>query len=166
MRCFLGIPVDDISINSILSYLSGFADLRIVKPENVHMTMIFFGEIDEAEANRIKGRLMLFSYGESVEMHLIGPVCFPSSKKCRIIAMEDLNQDTSKLYASILENISEDPEKRPFRAHVTLARSRRLFSGKLDTFHIKFRARRLILYRSNLKPSGAEYEELGEVQLM
>ncbi|MCL4314988.1 MAG: RNA 2',3'-cyclic phosphodiesterase [Candidatus Thermoplasmatota archaeon] len=166
MRCFLGIPVEAEQVSTILEQLSRFPELRVVSPENVHMTMIFFGEIGDAESEKVAYRLKEFYYENPVIMHLAGPSCFPEPNKCRIIAMDDLNSDTLMLYRSVLQNISEDPEKRVFRAHVTLARTRAQFKGKLTNYEVKFHARRLVLYRSILRPEGPEYDEIAEAQLI
>ncbi len=56
------------------------------------------------------------------------------------------------------------PEKRPFRAHVTIARLRPRVrpprTAALDLEPLEFVGRSLTLYVSRLHPSGARYEPL------
>jgi len=76
-------------------------------------------------------------------------------------ALAQLHRD---LELALTDAIGLQPERRRFRAHVTVGRVRRgtrvRMQDPLEPPALEFRAATLTLYRSQTAPSGARYEPL------
>jgi 2'-5' RNA ligase len=146
---------------------------RWVKPENWHVTMKFLG--------RTYPRLVDWVHemtGEAasqvrpfrVSLHGLG--AFPSLGRARVLwaGMEDEGEGFRALSSALEDKLSREfpTEKRPFTAHLTVARFDppvRLKEHAEDLASTKIAARpftigELVLYRSHLSPRGARYEAL------
>ena len=146
-------------------------DLRVVRPESLHVTLVFLGYHYERDV----GRIAETTFAEPVtpfalQPHEVQPV--PRGRP-RLFALgltepgdalvrwqDGLSQ---RLHAAGLY----EPEKRPFWPHVTLARAKR---GKTprsvevraltDELRRPFETAQVTLYKSILRPQGAVYEPL------
>lgn len=60
MRYFISIDITDEEVkNSLMNFtdrLNSFGDMKIVKPENLHITLLFLGEREESEIDKMKER--------------------------------------------------------------------------------------------------------------
>jgi 2'-5' RNA ligase len=150
--------------------------VRVVNPGNIHLTIIFLGSVDQETIDKIKQRLQRVVDGFSVfKVRLNGIGVFPHCRKPRVI-WGGLDGDTERL-ANFRDALQEElrplgftPEKRPFRAHITLGR----FKGPLtrddelkwiiDKYHdINSNVNHLnelILFKSDLKPNGPVYTKM------
>jgi 2'-5' RNA ligase len=82
-------------------------------------------------------------------------------------ALGELHAD---LVAGLVTAIGFEPERRPLRAHVTVARAprgERLRATDLPTAPpaLTFAPSGLVLYRSHTGPEGARYEALGRAEV-
>jgi RNA 2',3'-cyclic 3'-phosphodiesterase len=151
-------------------------ELRLVRPQSLHVTLVFLGYHPEREIERI-AEVSFGAGGGSFELTPTGAVPVPRSR-ARLLALvlEDAGglvqwQDglSRRLEAAGLY----EPEKRPFWPHVTLARVKRgaRVPRGLELPEVPpelaqpFTASRVTLFRSTLKPSGAVYEALAGVDL-
>jgi 2'-5' RNA ligase len=148
---------------------------RWVRPENWHVTVKFMGrtyprlvdrvhEACEAAASRIRPF--------RVELDELG--VFPRPKSARVfwVGLEDEGGMTA-LAASLDSELERDfpPEKRPFTAHLTVARLNP--PGPVDADELKssaveasaFSVGELVLFQSHLSPRGARYEPLARFPL-
>ena len=204
MRLFLAIPLPPAALRrleSVAAELEG-RDLKVVRPEGLHLTLVFLGEREAEEAEGI-GRLL-----ESPELDvpcipasLGGYGRFPARGSPRVIftpVRRGAREITAlqQALAGVLRRggvrLQEEARgftrgggapgthgrtrgftrggTRGFTPHVTLARSRggdpdlRGLEDLLD-FEELFAADRLVLFRSILKPAGAEYLALKTVML-
>ena len=159
---------------------SSHADVRWVSPENIHLTLKFFGNIDESRiepiVKSIEGSIQTTS-AFTLQVKSIGS--FPYVKNPRVIwvGLVDENQvllPFQKALETELEKIGVEPELRPFQAHLTLGRVKssrgrgelitRMERYKEEEFG-DFRVDRVILFRSDLKPTGPIYTALREVKM-
>lgn len=159
---------------------SAHADVRWVNPEKIHLTLKFFGNIEEPRIDSI-----LKSIKEPARNTLPfslkarGVGAFPSMKSPRVIWMGLVNGSEiltsfQKEIEAQLEKIGFQPEDRPFRPHLTLGRVKssrgkddlvgRMEKHKEGEFG-DFQVERVILFKSDLKPSGPIYTALGEMKL-
>ncbi|MEK6888177.1 MAG: 2'-5' RNA ligase family protein, partial [Candidatus Aenigmatarchaeota archaeon] len=56
MRCFVAVDLDPQlrrTVDKLQAELSGL-DTKLIKPENLHFTMKFLGEVDEGTVNKVK----------------------------------------------------------------------------------------------------------------
>ena len=143
--------------------LAGQEALRLARPETLHITLAFLDWQPE-------------------------PVAVPRNRP-RLFAIDAESEETVALQARIERRLVEarlyKPEKRPFWPHLTVARvraekpppgqRRRRWAkpARLDfvpealpeALLGPFRGVRITLYRSNLRPTGAEYEPLAQTEL-
>jgi 2'-5' RNA ligase len=156
-------------------------DARWVRPEGIHLTVVFLGEVakEDLEAMNDPIRGVCASYAPfSVALKGVG--CFPNVRKPRVIwlGLEGDRERMARFRDELQRALSPfgiEPERRAFAAHLTLGRFRNPVrsDGELDRYlgqyaEIKGPActlRELILFRSDLKPAGAEYTGLGSFPL-
>jgi RNA 2',3'-cyclic 3'-phosphodiesterase len=156
--------------------------LRVVRPEALHMTLVFLGYQAEKEAKTIAKRAFgVDAQAPSVEL-LTEPVGLPRGKRPRLIALAANSDDTVALQKQVEERLVEagfyEPEKRPFWPHLTMARVKPEVPGSRKPALIRtpppplpehmfrfFRPTRLVLFKSHLRRTGAEYEPLAELEL-
>lgn len=141
--------------------------LRPVMPENMHLTLAFLGQRDEAEISLIATVLNEFA---DLAPHLaIGAPVWLPRRHPRAFAVEVRALDAS--LATVQSGIASSlggalgwQEPRAFRPHITLARLPRDFRPGAEplapTPPLEFKAETLAIYRSRLLPEGAEYEPL------
>ena len=146
-----------------------------VRPENIHLTLKFLGNINPADIDNIGGA-MVDAVGEFGTFKLVagGVGVFPGIKRPRVIWV-GLGGQIQLLFAVqrvLEENLAAlgfKKEKRPFKGHLTLGRFkqtvdpntiRQIIREYANLYSEEFTARRIILYKSDLKPTGAVYSQL------
>jgi 2'-5' RNA ligase len=160
--------------------------LRPVRSEALHVTLCFLNYHPERAIERMAS-VVTGVEPRPVEIRLQpNPVTVPP-RRPRLFAVEGDSPAASELQAELSERLVEArfyvPEKRAFWTHVTVARMRSergsgARGGRGKPMRVEsppgalpaeltepFRAPRLALYRSFLRPSGAEYVRLAELNL-
>jgi RNA 2',3'-cyclic 3'-phosphodiesterase len=152
--------------------------LRPVRPESLHMTLVFLGYHPEKEIERIAEAALAVN-ARAPEVRLEPePLGVPRGKRPRLFAIDAPSEGAVELQSEVERRLVEErfyePEKRPFWPHLTVARvkpekrgSRKPAlvespPGRLPE-HMFLRPVplvRLTLYRSHLRPQGAEYVPL------
>jgi 2'-5' RNA ligase len=143
---------------------------RWVRPENLHVTLKFIGEVPEAKLAAIREALTGVRSEQPVALGFRGLGFFPNEKHPRVFWAGITASPNMKTLALAIdratENLGIPREQRPFSPHLTLARFEpprlpeklraaiqenavRDF-GSLHTSQFR-------LIESKLKPSGAEY---------
>jgi 2'-5' RNA ligase len=156
--------------------------LRVVRPEALHMTLVFLGYQAEKDVKKIaKAAFDVDSSAPSVEL-TSEPVGVPRGKRPRLIALAANSDETVALQRQVEERLVEagfyKPEKRPFWPHLTVARVRPEAPGSRKPALLRsdphplpehmfrfFRPTRLVLFKSHLRQTGAEYEAMAELEL-
>src|SRR5262245_49530447 len=146
------------------------------------MTPVFLGYQAEKDAKAIaKTAFGADSEAPAVEL-AAEPVGVPRGKRPRLIALAANSDETVALQKQVEERLVEGgfykPEKRPFWPHLTVARVRPEAPGSRKPALIRtephplpehmfrfFRPTRLVLFKSHLRRTGAEYESLAELEL-
>lgn len=184
MRAFIALRLPEnilFSINKIQEDLKQYRlPVRWVRPENIHLTLKFFGNISESDTERIGiamgdcagccSPLMLSAKGIGV---------FPSVARPRVIWAGFSGQISLLLrFKDALEKRLEKSgfkkEERSFKGHLTMGRFKdrvnndRLIEAmrKHKDFNTDvFDAAEIILFKSDLLPAGPVYTELLNVPL-
>jgi RNA 2',3'-cyclic 3'-phosphodiesterase len=155
--------------------MAGRDDLRPVKPEALHVTLAFLGYRPEKEAEAIAEAMSAAAQGVTTPVLAPGEVKPIPPRRPRLFAL-DLHDDAeacARLQQGVTDALEAGryykPEKRPFWPHVTLARVKRDQRAEplpSDPPSIEpFRADQVTLYRSTLRPQGAQYDPLARVRL-
>jgi 2'-5' RNA ligase len=150
--------------------LSGW---RWVRPENIHLTLRFLGEVPDDRVARHHGAWRHAAAGCSpVRLEIGGAGVFPPRGVPRIlwcgVSAHHPPGEIARLAAAMEDAARAEgfaPERRPFRPHLTLARARR---GERPTAPAgdsvgllgEVEAREVVLFRSRLSPHGATYERV------
>jgi 2'-5' RNA ligase len=153
------------------------ADVKWVRPEAIHLTLKFLGPIRQEDVERISRALApIVSGGESFEVRVKGLGCFPHPRSPRVVwlGVDRGREALARLQGGIERKTAElsfPPEDRPFSPHLTLGRVRsprgrtglaQALERHRDAEIGSFQAREVILFRSELRPSGAVYTKLSE----
>ncbi len=148
---------------------------RWVRPENIHLTLKFLGDINPGDVDRI-GDAMIGAAADisslTLSVRTIG--VFPGIKRPRVIWV-GLGGDVQALFAlqgrleAGLDTIGFPKEKRAFKAHLTLGRIKQAVKPDVIRQMMRqyaslssegFTCRQVILFKSDLKPTGAVYTPL------
>ncbi|MBI4774790.1 MAG: RNA 2',3'-cyclic phosphodiesterase [Deltaproteobacteria bacterium] len=155
-------------------------DLRYVRPQGIHLTLKFLGNIQKESIPPIFEVMNRVCEGQRpLDVYLEGVGAFPSSRNPRVV-WAGLEGDLVPLY-TMQQHLEQgliplgfDPEKRRFQAHLTLGRMRQSnkppnISAFLDDLKLDaqphFTLDELILYRSDLLPGGAVYEGMKSIRI-
>ena len=157
--------------------------VRWVRAEGIHLTLKFLGDVPADQIGEITKALQKSCQGFApFSLSCGGLGCFPNLKRPRVmwVGIQEETGTLAQLQKAIEENVAPlgyPPEKRKFSPHLTLGRvQRRVSSGDLRRLgelvgaseigtlgHMEVRSVNLI--RSDLRPSGAVYTRLAEVEL-
>ncbi len=148
--------------------------LRLLDPESLHLTLCFLGSRPVEEIQAIGSTLSACAVDVG-ELSVGAPLWLPPARpRSLAVAIHDEAGRLAGLHAAVSGAIREatgwEPQRRRFRAHITVARTRgrapralqalgRAAAGGLPaTPRLRFSAESLTLYRSWLSPAGARYE--------
>ena len=180
MRAFIAIDIGaNEEIKKIFEKLKETnAKLKLVEPQNLHLTIKFIGEIDKKMVGEIKDVMNEAVKGiKPFKGKIIGLGCFPNFKNIRVIwlGFHD-NGESSKIANYIDEKLVKYGIKREnsYQPHITIARmkspenkekvikiieeNKEKYFGEIDCKSIK-------LKQSILKPDGPIYTDLEEIRL-
>ncbi|MBN1105341.1 MAG: RNA 2',3'-cyclic phosphodiesterase [Deltaproteobacteria bacterium] len=151
-------------------------DARWVKPENMHLTIHFLGNIPTESVHAMEEPIRKLCLTTApFHISLRGMGCFPNSRNPRVlwIGLEGDLDRMGRLRDSLQDQMQAfgvKEEKRPFKPHLTLGRFRGASRAhrELEDILTQYRdltgpvstLRELILFKSDLKPGGAVYSKL------
>jgi RNA 2',3'-cyclic 3'-phosphodiesterase len=188
MRCFVGIPLPGELVEYICaagrtvrtedpSWSSG----KWVPAQNLHITVHFLGDIDEAELGLL-GNAMREALCEMPEFELpLGEVrAVPNTRRCRMVWATLL--DPEGACAELARRVQDaavqfgvPPEERRFTPHITLCRAKNpgpikdhvlsAATSDMRRFGETVSVGLVTLYSSRLMPHGAVYSSVEEWQL-
>src|SRR6266481_4219009 len=174
MRLFVALEIpSDVRENlaALLKSLRAVSpQTRWVRPENLHVTLKFIGEMPETKLAAIRNALAGVRSDQSVALDFRGLGFFPNEKHPRVFwAGIEASPNLKTLAAEIdgaTEKLGIPREQRPFSPHLTLARfepprlPEKLRAAIQENAEREFgslRTSQFHLIESKLKPSGAEY---------
>ena len=152
------------------------------KPEQIHITMRFFGYILPEEVEAVRKRMEEVVRGHAAfSLRCEGLGCFPTLRRPRVlwvgIAGDTVALETLQASVTVAtRDFGEPPEDRTFRAHLTLARIQQAERSAIEglekalerglTIEAEWRVKELILMQSHLSPHGARYERVASWPLI
>lgn len=170
MRLFLGLPIPP-ELAQALNRLTQAIELpkgRPGAPENLHLTLVFLGEVAEPKLPPIERELSKLNIA-AFQLKLTSLNTFPRAGVlfAEVEPTRPLLQLQAKAAAAMVR-CGFTPEAHPYHPHITLAR----FHGTLrlsqsqhtlpPSLPCSFIADTVNLYRSNLTPTGSHYEILAQ----
>lgn len=183
MRCFIAIDMPEDIKNSIANVVEQ-ADhksksIRWVPSENIHLTLKFLGEVKESLIAEIEKRIAAVCMRHSIFNIGIRSVgAFPNLKYPNILWVGiDASKELRDLFDAIEESLSElgfEKESRQFSPHITIARIKdkkeidltmKTLSSFKDTFFGIVNVKEILLMKSILKPTGAQYSKISTFML-
>lgn len=153
--------------------------VRWVRSEGIHLTLKFLGDVAERRLPDIARAVQLAAQNiKPFDISLNGFGAFPDFRRPRIfwIGIQENAGMLVRLQRRIEEELEKEgfqAEKRPFTPHLTLGRvksndnigavSRILSAENIGV--AEFRAREIVIKKSELQPSGALYTSLYNIEL-
>jgi 2'-5' RNA ligase len=181
MRTFIAIELDK-TIKDTLSALiqkldKGGRNIRWVKPQGMHLTLKFLGEVSEDKITEVKSVLGSIAKDYSrFPLSLKGTGTFPPAARVpRVVWIGiEKNEFLQNIHARVeneLQNIRFPKEKNKYHPHLTLGRVKgpQNIETVMETLNQYKEAEfggmtvnKITLFQSTLKPTGAEYTILSE----
>ena len=184
IRSFIAIDLPDATRQGLAAVQEQLrqsrAGVRWVKPSSIHLTLKFLGNIPAAQVEDIALAVAQEIRDQPpITLGAAGLGAFPSRRKPRVIwiGMEGEVQRLTRIQARVenaLEPLGFVREKRAFRPHLTIGRvkDRRRLQSLIDAMaELKipefdsFDVTEIILYKSDLRPTGAIYTKLHRMPL-
>lgn len=184
MRSFLAIEIEPYLKNKIndtqtIIEKSNSVKIKFVESENIHLTLKFFGEVDNAKLEEIINIInKIIKKYETYSIKIVNIGAFPNIYNPRVIwtGIKDKNKTTIKL----IEELDNEFNKIGFKKeknyvpHITIGRvkdvsnketlSKTLKSLKKQ-YHGKMEVKKICLKSSTLTPNGPIYKNIKEFDL-
>jgi len=180
IRSFIAFDIEDAAVQKNLSKVQDMlmgtgADLKLVKPENVHVTLRFLGDITAEMVDRIHCEMEQTQFA-SFEVKIKGTGAFPNLRRISVV-WAGIRQGANELRGIFdqleprLQTLGFKPDYKGFSPHLTIARVK---TGRnkialaeqlndLEDFEFgSIKAECLRLKKSVLTPQGPIYSVLKE----
>jgi RNA 2',3'-cyclic 3'-phosphodiesterase len=184
-RTFAAIDISEEARTQVAAYISRlrseFKERRVgwERPEKLHITVKFFGDVESGKIAAIQERLERIASGHSAfTAELAGTGVFPNPRNPRVLWIGIQNDDESmttlgREIEAASRELGLSPEQRRFSPHLTIARlrdpekSRDLAETHLNSGFaaVRFEVGEIALYESKLQPSGSIYRVLSRFVL-
>ncbi len=179
-RIFTAIDISDETRIQCADYIeklrSEFADLRVGwdKPEKLHLTMKFLGDIDENQLQNLTEAVEATARQfAKFSLKISKTGAFPAAKNARILWLgvadeQGILPKLNRVLETECEQRGLAKEKRNFKAHLTIARLREpQNSARLVEKHLsesfeseEFTVSGITIYESRLQKSGSIYQQV------
>lgn len=181
MRTFIAIELPDAVKDALRSLIDRLGRSRAhaswTKPERMHLTLRFLGDVPDEDIRRLAGFLTSrYAGGDTFELRVQGVGAFPNARKPSVVwagvtPLEGALARVQAIAEDGARSIGLKPEKRPFRPHLTLARVRdvrqagdlpKRLGAERDFEAGSFSVSSVSLFSSELTRSGPIYERIEE----
>jgi len=189
-RLFIAAPLPASAVEAVASVVEsvramplpdGMRDVRWVRLDGLHLTLRFLGPTPEDRVGQTSAAMASVAARTSPSMgRLAGTGVFPTTGRPRtlwigLVDGADALGEMSRDLDAALETAGWPPDARPFRAHLTLARSDGIAAGSLVAGRLEaalgdrtilFSIDRLMLYESVTGGGPARYLPVSESTLV
>lgn len=173
VRCFIALEVPSAARAQLCREQHKFRDLtgtriRFTRPENLHLTLKFLGEISPGAVTDVRARLQAIRFSPFT-VSLGGLGVFPLRGRPRVLWVELAGEGVAQLHKSVEAALEGAfPAEHRFRSHITLGRikdvgQRRAFQRLLEEptpSPIEWMIDQFVLKSSVLTPNGPIYSDL------
>ncbi|MCM2265073.1 MAG: RNA 2',3'-cyclic phosphodiesterase [Desulfuromonadales bacterium] len=180
-RAFLAVPLPPAlqqDIASLQTELSGaLPGIRWTRPDTVHLTLHFFGDIRVDELEKIRASMLSVKLREKAfQVDVLGLGAFPDRRRPRVVWLGLTPEESLRsLQHACLEEVGRrgfPAEARAFAPHLTIGRFREhapnlgeLLAGQAERRIGRLPIGQLVLFESRLLPGGARHIPLFTVPL-
>jgi len=180
-RCFIAAivppPVKELAGRVIddLAKIPQGNTLKLVRPEAVHITMHFLGDLTDEQVTEIQEMLSaLTDHHHRTQLIADRVSAFPNERTPRVIFLncqeqkEDVLSSAQNSLKTALRQINVPVEERHWQPHVTLARATgpmKINFPSLKISPLLFTVSEIQLMQSNLHSWGAEYKTIASFPL-
>jgi len=167
-RLFVAVPLPgelEALVRRAQESLAAVRELRVLKPEQLHVTLAFIGEVDAGKAAIARSVVESVPADMGGEAVIGGFLPLPSPSRARVVALE--LADEQGVFAGLFETVMGGleaggvmkREKRPFRPHLTIARLRTpcAVRPRYESEQARFAVQSVCLYQSELRRERAVY---------
>lgn len=184
MRCFAGIELSELAIAAIAHTFRlprpNEAGLSWVQPGALHITIWFFGDVEESALARLHlAMAQPLSLLPAFSLKLADIGQFPPRGQPRVlwVGVDDRANGCAACIAAVagpLQGLGYSLDTRPYNPHITVARSRDehgsrvLLRARKDTAVIapvEWHVREVVIFRSDLHPTGSRYTSIARIPL-
>lgn len=176
LRLFVALELPEAVRAALAAFRDAAADPDVWRPirdEALHLTLAFLGRRPAGDVAAVSSVLHAAA-GPAPRLVLAGALLLPP-RRARVLCahLEDPEGTLAALQARVSDGLAAagvyTPEKRPFRAHATVARlrprARPPRTVEATPEPLEFAGGPLTLFESRLHPHGARYEPLVRVDL-
>ncbi len=172
MRLFLSCEIPKAISDYINELSKQLPEAKLVVPHNIDLTIKFLGEVPDAKLDEIKQKLSEIKFKPFKAM-LNGTGVF-TEDFIRVAWVGLTPSEKFEELHVIADNALKGlfPEEKRFQAHLTIARvkyveDKQKFLGVLKLIKVEpltFEVNKMILFKSQLSPTGATHEPLMEIK--
>ena len=177
MRAFIAIALPEALHAALAEAQQGLRsvcrDARWTRPEGIHLTLKFLGEISDAQTTQVVETLAQIAPFEPFGVEVSGFGFFPQAQQPRVfwagvVAPPALAELAARVESG-MERIGFAREDRAFSPHLTLARFHvprpqpallAAIAGRANVSLGMFEASEFFLFESKLSPQGAQYRKV------
>lgn len=168
-RIFIAVNLTEEIKKKIKEYSAKLVDLdaRWTAPENIHITLVFIGYLDEGKIPLVEKSVEEAVSGFSKFTVKLTNIVLEPAREPRMIWLEAVSVQLGNFKKVVEDNLIKYlkfvPEKRPFSSHLTLARTKNIKSLLADKkiiekpFSAEFIVPSIEIMESRLKRGGAEH---------
>jgi len=144
---------------------------RATPPDNYHVTLRFFGELNQDEVDRVERRVRpIAAAAARIDCRATALLALPNARRPAVIGLTVESAGRIEMLASHVNRVvSEDfgPPDKPFKAHLSVIRCRRgaRFEALPEDLNFELTFARIALFRSDPADDGPRYSVLQEFQL-
>jgi 2'-5' RNA ligase len=172
LRLFAALPLPEETIRRLgawqQSELADAPDTRLVRPENLHVTLAFLGPRPATDVDGVVE--VLRASGRAVERPVLTAAHYRETRSVGMLVLDDEERRATRLAQSVGKGLERlgvyRPEARRWLPHVTVLRFRRASGLRPEVPDLgQVSPSEVALYHSVLRPTGAQYEILTTVPL-
>ncbi len=137
MRLFVAVDIsDDLrdKLTPVVNEMSKFGGVKAVEPQNLHITLLFLGEVKEERVGAIENELSQVEFKPfTIRVRGVGAFPNPSSPRVVWVGVEN-DGELKKLADSVYQQLKKLGFKRDkdFSAHITVARVKKRSSSIVE----------------------------------
>lgn len=170
IRTFLGIPVAATAGATLLRTAKSAWDdeLRWAPADQLHLTLLFFGDVSADQVADMAQLLDNHQWPPPFRVHTTRIAPFPKASSRILAAHVTPDTELMALQSQLAERLEANGisfDRKPFRPHITLARSRRRLTANDCAANIEYTMADVVLYRSELSNQGSRYSILRQFGL-